>query len=117
MQSKKKSYRYLSIALGKYVAEKRKERGFTQAQLAEIVGIETVSLSRIETGVALPSLVRLEDLAEALNITITELIGASAVSVKEQASEIERYLSLMSAQDRLLIVNWVKIFSERLAKT
>lgn len=114
MQSKKASHRYLSKALGKYIAEKRKERFLTQAQLAEMIGIETVSLSRIETGSALPSLVRLKDLAEALNVTIIELIGASAVSVKVQATEIEQHLEVLSPQDRLLMLDWIKRFSERL---
>ncbi len=63
--------RYLGKALGIHIATHRKQRQLTQAELAELVGIDTVSLSRIETGTVLPSLARLSALADALDIDIT----------------------------------------------
>jgi ribosome-binding protein aMBF1 (putative translation factor) len=45
-------YRKLELVkvIGSRVAEARKARGWTQAALAEAIGIESVSLSRLETG-------------------------------------------------------------------
>jgi transcriptional regulator with XRE-family HTH domain len=40
----------LITGIGRRVAQARRDRGFTQEALAEAVGIEAVTLSRLETG-------------------------------------------------------------------
>ena len=39
------------LTTGKFIAEKRKGKNLTQAQLAEIIGVSQVQISRIEKGV------------------------------------------------------------------
>ncbi|GAB2181241.1 hypothetical protein DLREEDagrD3_14640 [Denitratisoma sp. agr-D3] len=46
----------------------------TQAQLAEIIGVEVETVSRIETGAQLPSLERLEEIAAALGLSLALLL-------------------------------------------
>ncbi len=41
------------IATGKYIAQKRKEKNITQAQLAEILGISNKTVSKWENGLSL----------------------------------------------------------------
>jgi len=47
----------------------------TQAQLAEIIGVEVETISRIETGVQLPSLERLEEIATTLNSPLVAFLS------------------------------------------
>ena len=44
------------IKIGKYLQELRKEKGFTQEQLAEHVGVARRTISRWETGSNMPDL-------------------------------------------------------------
>lgn len=50
--------------------EIRKAKGLTQKELAEIVGVDTSSISKYEKGVAEPSYVVLKKLANALGVSI-----------------------------------------------
>ncbi len=59
--------------LGQKVAESRLAAGLTQAELAERVGVATETISRLERGAAVPSVARLEDIATALDLDLSEL--------------------------------------------
>jgi transcriptional regulator with XRE-family HTH domain len=107
--------RYLGKALGTHIATHRKQRQLTQAELAELVGIDTVSLSRIETGTVLPSLARLSALADALGVDVVEFLGASRTPVSQQNLEVQGYLDTLSPEDRVLLLEWIKQFAQRLA--
>ena len=74
MQAKKCK---LPISLGIAIAERRKQKGLTQGQLAGILGISQVSLSQIENGLIAPKLVRLQDIADALSCTVADLFRPS----------------------------------------
>lgn len=54
--------------LGQNIAFYRKRRGFTQEKLSEMVGINNVHLSRIETGDAAASLDVLFSIADVLDV-------------------------------------------------
>jgi len=60
--------------VGQRVAQARKERGWTQEQLAEAVGVEPVTLSRLETGARALSLSMLLSVADALDISLADLL-------------------------------------------
>ncbi len=51
----------------------RKERGYTQQQLAEIISYSKNHIQQIETAKATPSVIALLDIAKALNIPISKL--------------------------------------------
>ena len=61
-------------AIGQRVAAARRERGFTQEQLSEVIGIEAVTLSRLETGHRALSLTTLCRLADALHVSLGDLL-------------------------------------------
>lgn len=56
--------------LGKKIKQIRKSSGYTQEKLSELIGIETGSLSTIESGRCFPSLVTLEKIANVLNVEL-----------------------------------------------
>lgn len=49
----------IAVRLGRNIADARKASGRTQAEIAEKVGIDTVSLSRIEREAVSPSIATL----------------------------------------------------------
>jgi len=70
------------ISLGKKIREIRKNIGFTQEVFSEIVGIETTTLSCIETGRNFPSFQTLNKIAQALDVTFSELFEEDAPNTK-----------------------------------
>jgi transcriptional regulator with XRE-family HTH domain len=60
----------VSSAVGARVAEVRRERGLTQENLAERVGVELVTIHRIERGKVGAALERLASVAAALEVPI-----------------------------------------------
>ena len=59
---------------GDRIKELRLARGVTQDELSERVGVFRTYMSRIETGVANPTLTLLQALADALEVTLPELV-------------------------------------------
>lgn len=56
--------------IGKEVQKRRKELGYTQESLAEILNVSTVGIRHIERGVRAPSLQMLLRIAKRLNLGI-----------------------------------------------
>lgn len=63
----------LSKFLGQRIKELRKRNGLTQAGLAEIIGMETTNLCKLENGAQLPKEENIEKLARALKVNIKDL--------------------------------------------
>lgn len=59
---------------GAFVAALRKERGYTQKELAERLFISDKAVSKWETGVSIPDTELLVPLAELLHVSVTELL-------------------------------------------
>lgn len=60
--------------------EKRKAKGFTQLMLARKIGMSPVQLCKIEKGHSSPTLDTAERIAEALDVSIAELLSISSVN-------------------------------------
>lgn len=63
--------------VGRRVAQARKDRGFTQEQLAEAIGIEPVTLSRLETGDRALRLSTLSSIATVIGIPVGDLLDVA----------------------------------------
>lgn len=63
--------------LGEYIAQKRKEKQITQKELAKRLNVTDKAVSRWERGLGFPDINTLELLANALEITLTELMRCS----------------------------------------
>lgn len=62
------------IAIGKFIAKKRKEHNVTQEQLAERLGVSNKTISKWETGKCMTDYSIIEALCCELNITLAELL-------------------------------------------
>lgn len=76
--------------IGRFISECRKQKGLTQAQLAEALGVSDKSISRWETGKTMPDLSFYEPLCEILDIQISELLYARKMTDKEKTVHGEK---------------------------
>ena len=74
------------IKIGKYISQKRKEKGYTQEQLGELLGVTGKTISRWETAKYMPDLTMLIPLSEQLDISVHELLmGEKIENVQEDS--------------------------------
>ena len=71
------------IRLEKNLRRLRKEAGFTQAQLADKLGVSFQAVSRWETGAAYPDITLLPELAAAFHVTVDTLLGITEAREKD----------------------------------
>lgn len=72
------------INIGLNIKEKRKNKGFTQAELASKINVDPKYISRIETGISTPSLAVIIKISQILNIEITELFEIDTKEKKDK---------------------------------
>lgn len=60
---------------GKRLRQLRERAGLTQVELSIKAGINTMACSRIERGVVQPTLATVQALANALNVSVDELLA------------------------------------------
>ena len=65
----------MKLSIGEVIVTKRKEKSWTQEQLANAVGVSTPAVSKWETGATYPDITLLSPIARALNTTVDELLS------------------------------------------
>ncbi len=70
-------------ATGGLIARRRKEQNWSQGDLAERLHVTDKAISKWETGRGLPSVDLLEPLAEALGLTVSELLSGRELTPEE----------------------------------
>lgn len=93
--------------IGKFIASCRKECGYTQATLAEKLGITDRAVSKWETGKSMPDVSIMLELCNLLGISVNELLTGEHIAMekyKEKAEEnlIEMQEKKVKAQKSLL---------------
>lgn len=78
--------------IGRFIAEKRKEKGYTQEQLGNILGVSNKTISRWENGNYMPDLSLLIPLSEALDITLNELLNGKYITEDKIMETTEKSL-------------------------
>ncbi len=82
--------------IGAFIAQARKEKSYTQRQLADILGISDKTVSKWETGNGLPEVSLMMPLCDALGITVNELLSGERLSEQTyQAKAEENMVRLM----------------------
>ena len=90
-------------ATGGLIARRRKERNWSQGDLAERLHVTDKAVSRWETGRGLPSLDLLEPLAEALGLTVSELLSGRELTPEELPKAAgEQIMETMQEKARIL---------------
>lgn len=77
------------IKTGRFIAEMRKRKGYTQRQLAEILGISDKTISKWECGNGFPEVSLLLPLCEGLDISVNELLAGERVSDDDYRKKAE----------------------------
>ena len=77
------------IKIGKFIADRRKERGFLQKDIAARLGISEKTVSKWECGNGLPEVVYMEPLCQILGITVNELLAGETIPILELMSLID----------------------------
>ena len=68
----------------------REKKGITQAELAEVLGVSSKAVSKWETAKGLPDITLIETIANALSVSVMELMTGNAVVNKNISSNILR---------------------------
>ena len=76
--------------IGKFIALNRKNKGLTQEQLAEKLGVTNKTVSRWETGKYMPDLSLLKPLSEELGITLNELLSGEKIENEKIVENTEK---------------------------
>ena len=73
---------------GGVIRVKREEKGLTQAQLAQAVGVTAKAVSKWETGAGLPDVSLWEPLATALSLSVAELFSGETVTNQNRSANM-----------------------------
>ena len=84
--------------IGKFIAERRREMGLTQMQLAEKLNVTDRAVSKWETGRSLPDSSIMLGLCDILQITVNDLLCGEVVTMDNYTKELENNLLEMVKQ-------------------
>lgn len=82
------------IGIAKVIADKRREKGMTQEELAAHMGVTKASVSKWETGLSYPDILFLPRLAAFFNLSIDELLCYTPQMTKEDIRKLYHEMSL-----------------------
>lgn len=82
---------------GEFIARKRKERGMTQKEMAELLGVTNKAVSKWETSQGMPDIGILPELGKALGVTVDEIL------MGEQIEQEKRAETAVSDEDKKLL--------------
>jgi len=96
---------------GKHLKKIREAKGYSQEDLAELVGLEYQTISRIETGYYFTSYENLENIAKALNVKIKDLFDfeENTMPQKNLIDDIQKNLLHLNNEQLQVIKKLVDI--------
>ena len=89
---------------GAFIAEARKEKGMTQQSLADRLHVTDKAVSKWERGLCYPDLTLMENLATALDLTVTELMACQRQTEETSVKDDAAVRSLLDISDGVLKV-------------
>ena len=82
--------------IGKFIAKKRQEKGFTQENLAEELDISNRAVSKWERGICLPDANNMAKLCKLFDISYNELLSGEVINQKDYKKHSEKLLEEFS---------------------
>ena len=104
------------VQVGKFISELRKEKGMTQEELGQKVGVTNKTVSRWETGTYLPSADVLLILSEIFHITINELLSGKRLTESEYIDAAEKNLTQAIKQSSFTLKERIEFFKKKWLK-
>ena len=93
--------------IGKFIATLRKEKGLTQQELAEKLGVSRQTISKWETAETVPDIYEAKKLAKLYNLSLDELIEFN-VDVKEIEEVIKN-----TNEEKEAKIDWTNAWSKK----
>ena len=104
------------INTGKFIADLRKEKGLTQAQLGERIGVTNKTISRWETGVYLPPADALLALGELFNVSVNEILSGKRLTEADYKEAAEENLTQIIIASSFSLKDRVEFFKKKWLK-
>ncbi len=70
--------------MGKYIAELRKSKKYTQRQLGDLIDVNYKTISKWENGIVAPDITLLKSLADVLEVTVDEILCGERIKKIEE---------------------------------
>ena len=103
----------LTKKLGKRIKELRKFKKLSQSDLAELINVEVVTISRFENGTRFPKKENLQNLAKALNVEMKDLFDFNHHETKtELQKDIQNMLKKATEKDLKYIHRILHLYFE-----
>ncbi|UQZ88016.1 XRE family transcriptional regulator [Deltaproteobacteria bacterium Smac51] len=104
--------------VGRAIARQRKESRMTQAQVARELGIETETVSRLETGTISPTLERLSQFSDLYGCSVESFFQQDVEDAEKiMAKNLSGMLASLKEDERKLLLSFmaeaVKLFKNR----
>jgi transcriptional regulator with XRE-family HTH domain len=87
------------IDTGKFIANCRREKGLTQAQLAEKLNITDRAISKWETGKCMPDSSIMLELCDILGVTVNELLSGERIEMNNYEEKVNENLIELKRKD------------------
>ena len=102
--------------IGKFIAECRKDKNFTQEQLAEKLYITDRAVSKWERGLSLPDADKMLELCDILDINVNELLNGEKIMKEDYNKKTEELLVELTKKgeekDKKLFINmWILVIT------
>ena len=78
-----------NIQIGAFIRDRRLQLGMTQQQLADKLNVTDKAVSKWERSVSCPDITILRELADALEVSVTELLAGEREQVTPVPPEVE----------------------------
>ena len=79
-------------AFGNFLAELRAEKGLSQSELGEMLGVTNKAVSKWENGTAKPNTKLIPELAKVLGVSVEELFAAKRIEKDDEAEKVKSFL-------------------------
>ena len=99
--------------IGEFIQRSRKEKGWTQKELAEQIGVSDKTISKWENGNSVPDTGILTSLCEVLEISVNELISGEKLPSEDYTKKAEENIMnlLQENQERKKLFKMQQVFS------
>lgn len=106
-EKKRRAKTEISVAVGKAIAERRRIARMTQQNVAEALGVEKETISRLESGETAQTVDRLAALSQVLDCSVRDFFEEEKRGINKNAATIEHMIAPLSTDRQKRVVECV----------
>lgn len=96
-------------ATGRFIAELRKQKGYTQKELAEKLMVTDKAISRWETGKGLPDTSLLKPLGDILGVSVSELLSGRMIEEADMKDQTDKIILESFNYSKRMLVSAINV--------